>query len=328
MASELNGPSKAMYDFFISYTHADSDWAEWVGYALEENGFKVVIQAWDFRPGTNFVLEMQNASIKAERTILILSPDYLNSQFASSEWAAAFANDPQGLNQKLVPVMVRACEPKGLLTLIVQIRLVGWDEHSARQKLLDGVNKKRAKPSGPPPFPGQTTIKPPASFPGSEQSESIESTGPRLIPNFIRIPTDIEIRRFVKTAFLIIKNRFSENLKQVSRQEIRIESDFEDRSSSEFIAVMYLDGKRKCSCRIWQGGMHSENNICYSEGTNLFDDGCNEIIGLAQNNKLALTAVMATGHFEFEKSFDLENLSPEGAADYLWYRFVAPLGYT
>jgi len=35
---------------------------------------------------------------------MVLSPDYLKSQFASPEWAAAFADDPQGLKRKLVPV--------------------------------------------------------------------------------------------------------------------------------------------------------------------------------------------------------------------------------
>ena len=63
-----------------------SAWAEWIGYVLEEEGFSVIIQAWDFRPGSNFVLEMQKAATEADRTIMVLSPDYLKSQFASPEW--------------------------------------------------------------------------------------------------------------------------------------------------------------------------------------------------------------------------------------------------
>jgi hypothetical protein len=47
-----------MADFFVSYTSADKAWAEWIGYVLEEEGFAVDIQVWDFRPGNNFVLEM------------------------------------------------------------------------------------------------------------------------------------------------------------------------------------------------------------------------------------------------------------------------------
>ncbi|MDR5796481.1 toll/interleukin-1 receptor domain-containing protein [Caballeronia sp. LZ008] len=110
-----------MADFFISYTYADTDWAQWIGYVLEEEGFSVGIQAWDFRPGSNSVLEMQKAAASAKRTVMVLSPDYLQSQFASPEWAAAFGQDPQGQEMKLVPVMVRKCDPPGLFKSIVQI---------------------------------------------------------------------------------------------------------------------------------------------------------------------------------------------------------------
>jgi hypothetical protein len=55
-----------MYDFFVSYTGVDKAWAEWVGWILEENGQRVVLQAWDFRPGSNFVIEMQRARLLAE----------------------------------------------------------------------------------------------------------------------------------------------------------------------------------------------------------------------------------------------------------------------
>jgi hypothetical protein len=46
-------------DFFISYTSTDRPWAEWIAWQLEHVGFSVVIPAWDFHPGGNFVLDMQ-----------------------------------------------------------------------------------------------------------------------------------------------------------------------------------------------------------------------------------------------------------------------------
>ena len=51
-----------MPDFFISYNKADREWAEWIAWQLEKDGFSTVLQAWDFRPGCNFVLEMQKAT--------------------------------------------------------------------------------------------------------------------------------------------------------------------------------------------------------------------------------------------------------------------------
>ncbi len=61
-----------MKDFFISYNQADRQWAEWIGWQLEEEGYSVIIQAWDIRPGSNFVIEMQKAAVEAERTVAVL----------------------------------------------------------------------------------------------------------------------------------------------------------------------------------------------------------------------------------------------------------------
>jgi hypothetical protein len=85
-----------MRDFFISYNEADRQWAEWIGWQLEEKGYSVFLQDWDFRPGSNFVLEMQKAAQEAERTIAVLSPDYLTALYTQPEWASAFAADPTG----------------------------------------------------------------------------------------------------------------------------------------------------------------------------------------------------------------------------------------
>ena len=114
-----------MADFFISYTRADRSWAEWIDWQLRDAGYATIVQAFDFRPGSNFVVEMHRAAREAERTIAVLSPDFLRSEFTEPEWAAAFASDPKGKGRQLVPVRVRKCEPRGLLAQIVYIDLVG-----------------------------------------------------------------------------------------------------------------------------------------------------------------------------------------------------------
>ena len=53
---------QAKYDFFISYNKADIQWAEWIAWQLEKAEFTTILQAWDFRPGGNFILDMQRAA--------------------------------------------------------------------------------------------------------------------------------------------------------------------------------------------------------------------------------------------------------------------------
>ena len=142
-----------MKDFFISYTEADKAWAEWIAWTLEEAGLSVIIQAWDFRPGGNFVLDMQRAASETEKTIVVLSPAYLEAEYTQPEWDAAFAQDPQGKQRKLIPVRVSKCKPTGMLAPIIYVDLLGLPQDDARAVLL-GAFSERAKPSSMPAFPG------------------------------------------------------------------------------------------------------------------------------------------------------------------------------
>lgn len=152
-------------NFFISYNKADRVWAEWIAWQLQEAGYSTVLQAWDFRPGQNFVLNMHKASQEAERTIAVLSPDYLDPKagFSQAEWSAAFKQDPKGETGKLLPVRVRECDPKGILGPIAYINLVGLAEETARQKLLEGVKLMRQEPTSKPEFPGGQNLQTPSS---------------------------------------------------------------------------------------------------------------------------------------------------------------------
>lgn len=155
---------------FISYTQVDRAWAEWIAWQLEEEaGHKAIVQAWDFTPGSNFVIEMQRALSVADCTIAVLSPAYLEAHFPEQEWAAAFNGNSKGRG-KLIPVRVEQCELPPLLAEIVYIDLVGKDEQAARKALLAGVLGERQKPDVPPQFPGRP------QFPGGAPAAAVTSS--------------------------------------------------------------------------------------------------------------------------------------------------------
>ena len=148
--------AEAKTEFFVSYNRHDKIWAEWIAWTLEAAGYTVVIQAWDFRPGGNFALDMQRATSRAERTIAVLSEHYLASKFTQPEWAAAFAQDPTGENRSLIPLRVGECALTGMLATIVYVDLVGIAETAAQSLVLQAVQAGRTKPEQKPSFPGQT----------------------------------------------------------------------------------------------------------------------------------------------------------------------------
>jgi len=149
-----------MKDFFISYTKTDKAWAVWIAWQLEAVGHTTIIQAWDFHEGQNFVVEMQEAATNAKHTIAVLSPDYLSSDFAKSEWTAAFASDPAGKKGKLIPIKVRPVDVKGILGPIIHIDLIGLSEKAATEllkKIKASEDGRRNKPKDEPIFPGESS---------------------------------------------------------------------------------------------------------------------------------------------------------------------------
>lgn len=167
-------------DFFISYNSADRAWAEWIAWELEEAGYTTVLQAWDFVPGSNFVVEMDKAGQQAKRTIAVLSPSYVAASFTQPEWGSAFAGDPTGAERKLVPVRVADFDPRGLLGQVVYLDIVGLDEEQARERLLSGVSE-RLKPSIAPAFPGAAHAgEPSPAFPGEDEA-SAQPPAPKVV---------------------------------------------------------------------------------------------------------------------------------------------------
>jgi hypothetical protein len=140
-------------DFFVSYTGCDHAWAVWMAWILEDAGYRVLVQAWDFGVGAHFVAEMHRAVQRADRTIAVLSQAYQASPFATREWQAAFADDPEGLRRKLLLARVEGCPREGLLRQVVSVDLFGVDRGTARDRLLASARGVRGKPDREPPFP-------------------------------------------------------------------------------------------------------------------------------------------------------------------------------
>jgi len=171
-----------MKDFFISYNRHDIEWAEWIAWTLEETNYCVVLQAWDFRPGDNFVLDMQQAMTGTKQTIAVLSENYLKASYTQSEWADAFARDPEGKERTLIPVRVGECQLKGIPKMTVHVDLVSLSEEDAKTELLRAL-QERAKPMTKPSFPGSVTageervMLNPVPFPGEPMTQQNNNYG-------------------------------------------------------------------------------------------------------------------------------------------------------
>jgi hypothetical protein len=106
---------------FISRAGADAPFSAEIGLILEEAGYGVVLQQWDFS-NANFMERMHTALSEGARVVALLSPEYLASDHCQAEWQNAIADDPLNKTHRLVLLRVAECEPRGLLA-----GLAYWD---------------------------------------------------------------------------------------------------------------------------------------------------------------------------------------------------------
>ncbi|MDR8414742.1 toll/interleukin-1 receptor domain-containing protein, partial [Nonomuraea sp. 3-1Str] len=144
-------------EIFVSYSPADTAWATWIAWELEAAGYKTMIQAWDFVPGTNFIDFMDRGVSEAQLVVAVLSRHYLTSRYGRLEWQAALRADPDDPSRKLVTIRLEDVQLEGLLSTITWVDLLGVnDAGQARARLLGRVGEAlagRAKPDVPPAFP-------------------------------------------------------------------------------------------------------------------------------------------------------------------------------
>ncbi len=160
------------WDFFVSYTQADRAWAEWIAWTLEEDGYRVLVQAWDFVPGSNWVQKMQDGVREA-------APDGGGAVrgLPGDRCTGARSGRPRGRRTRPGPI-ASCCRSgssrangKGLLAGVVGIDLAGLDEAAALGRLRSKIRPRsagRAKPQAAPGFPGPGARRavPRARFPG------------------------------------------------------------------------------------------------------------------------------------------------------------------
>ena len=132
-------------DYFVTYHAADQKWAEWIGERLQEAGYTVELQSYDYWARSSMILEMFAVSAIADATIAVLSPDFLADNLDRPEWQAAYAQDPTGSLGILIPVRVRECDVEGKLPEVRYIDLVGLDENVAGQALMVGLRSARSR---------------------------------------------------------------------------------------------------------------------------------------------------------------------------------------
>src|SRR4051795_10452209 len=144
------GVSARGTDFFISHAGRDTGWAEWLGWQLQQGGYTVELDVWDWAPGEDFVARMEAALERADRLLAVCTKAYFASVFGAAELRAAFAGHAAA-EGRIVPVLVEPVTLPTLYAPLIHLDLTGLDEAVAVARLRARLTGGR--PTDAPPFP-------------------------------------------------------------------------------------------------------------------------------------------------------------------------------
>src|SRR3954452_11644824 len=137
-------------DFFISHAGRDTAWAEWLAWQLQQAGYTVELDVWDWGPGEDFVARMSAALESADRVLAVCTEAYFASVFGGAELRAAFAYR-MAAEGRIVPVRVEPVALPPLYAPLIRLDLTGLDEAVAAARLR--ARLAGGRPASAPPFP-------------------------------------------------------------------------------------------------------------------------------------------------------------------------------
>ncbi len=110
---DINDPDKVFdiqYDVFLSYSVADRETALEITQRLDEERISYFLAEKSIGPGQIWESEIKEAIRACRQFWILVTPNSLNSEWVTSEWAAAWV-----LEKTIVPVILR-CRPDELPT--------------------------------------------------------------------------------------------------------------------------------------------------------------------------------------------------------------------
>ena len=122
----------AEYDVFVSYNHKDALRVQPLVDALEARGIKAWYDSGELRVGESFMRKIGDALEQSRYFLLMISPDYLASQWTPFELGVALsAAATKGV--RVIPVLVRMADLSALPGLLRRHQFLDATQASADQ---------------------------------------------------------------------------------------------------------------------------------------------------------------------------------------------------
>ena len=125
-----NSSTQPLYDAFISSNKADKPFVDRLVKKIESEPFgnrrlKCFYWEWDIQPGEDILLKIEEALPKSRFVVVVMSPDWAQSNWTKLERVISVYEDPSGIIGRVIPILSRSCE------IPLSLRILRWIDFSS-----------------------------------------------------------------------------------------------------------------------------------------------------------------------------------------------------
>ncbi len=98
-------------DIFISYSHADKDFAQRLADGLRSRGIKIWLDEVSIEPGDNIVRSINEGIKASSHMLVVLSESSVQSNWVQEEWSAKYNEEVNRSSIMVIPTIIDNLSP-------------------------------------------------------------------------------------------------------------------------------------------------------------------------------------------------------------------------
>jgi len=315
-----------MATLFFSYSHRDETLRDELEIHLTMLKRQGVITTWHDRrigAGKEFGKEISHYLEEAEIILLLVSPDFLASDYCYDVEMARALDRHETHEACVIPVILRPCDwhnaPFAKLLAVPKdgkpvTKYPNQDDAFLEIAGAIRVAANKLRPAGR--AEAQATL-PRAT--ATRTTSDFRSSNLRLRRTF----TDQDKDSFLEEVFEFVANFFEGSLTELERRTQGISTKFRRVDANHFTAAIYRNGAAKSQCKIWLAARDRfTGNIHYSSDPSTRDNSYSESLSVEDDGFSVFLKPMMGGMLGGDRN---KLLSQEGAAEHLWEMLIRPL---
>ncbi|MFN0191051.1 MAG: toll/interleukin-1 receptor domain-containing protein [Aestuariivirga sp.] len=312
---------------FISYSHKDEELRNQLEVQLAMLKREGLVEVWHDRrmlAGDRLDWTIDENLNSADIILLLLSPDFLASDYCYKMEKATALQRAQSGQSRLISVVLRPCDwehtdlPQYVMTPKDAKPITKWA--NSDEAFLNVVQEIRRAISQLPNAPAaQASHDWIGESPQDQFAERPRSSNMRLTKVF----TDADGDAFLHESFEYMAKFFQASLDELKARNPAVETRFRQIDGNRFTCSIFRDGKKVTACTIFLGGMIGPNAISYSHSENGSTNSFNETLNVEHDQHSLFLEPLGLSRKVGNERYD--KLTFEGAAELYWAMLIAPL---